>query len=260
MMTRLIGLAACLLLAACGEGPGSAAQRGAEEAGAMETLTGTVFYRERILLPPGFEVEVQLQDVSLADAPATVLASTTLTPDTGPPWPWSLSYDPAAIEDGRRYGLRATLRREGKLLFTTMDAVDPFQGDSTELLVRAVQRSAGPKLAGPTWTLVQLNGRAVGPGAGGRPVDLTLDAAESRAAGFSGCNRYTGPYSAGNAPDGSPSLSFGNMASTMMACPEGMDLEQEYLQTLRKATGYRIQDGTLALLDGEVELATFSVL
>lgn len=262
-------LAAALLvtLAACGgdtggNTPSQAQSPQREEARqTMETLTGTAYYRERILLRPGAEVEIQLQDVSLMDVPAKVLATETFTAEGGPPWSWSLSYDSAQVKPGMRYSLRATVREGGRLRFTTDTSVDPFQGDSTELLLRAVtERPAATPLEGTRWGLTVLNGRPAPAGADGRPVDLTLDPDEGRAAGFSGCNRFTGGYSIAQRRDGSPGLSFGPAAGTMMACPEGMELEQEFLQTLPKTTGYRIQGDTLTLLADEVELATFSPL
>ncbi len=38
-------------------------------------LTGTVTYRERIALSPGSVIDVQLQDVSRADAAAQIIAA-----------------------------------------------------------------------------------------------------------------------------------------------------------------------------------------
>ena len=40
---------------------------------AERTLKGEVMYRERIALPPNAVLSVQLADVSLADAPATMI-------------------------------------------------------------------------------------------------------------------------------------------------------------------------------------------
>lgn len=40
----------------------------------IQSITGSVAYRERIALPDNAVVTVYLQDVSLADAPATVIA------------------------------------------------------------------------------------------------------------------------------------------------------------------------------------------
>jgi uncharacterized lipoprotein YbaY/heat shock protein HslJ len=79
-------------------------------------LTGTVTYQERVALPPGSIIEVQLQDVSRADAPATVIASQTIT-TTGEnvPIPFTLTYDPAEIDPRFTYALSVRITVEGQL-------------------------------------------------------------------------------------------------------------------------------------------------
>lgn len=67
-------------LAACGDGAGPVGPAGENS---METIEGTVFYRERMMLPPGVEVEVQLQDISRADAMARVIATVSQVPEGG---------------------------------------------------------------------------------------------------------------------------------------------------------------------------------
>lgn len=99
-----------MALAACATTPADQAE-----------VTGTAAYRERILLPPGHVLTVRLEDVSLADAPARVLAEQ-VTPleRHGPPYAFTLSYDPAAIRDNHSYAVRAEIRDpEGRLRFTT---------------------------------------------------------------------------------------------------------------------------------------------
>ncbi|HZL85692.1 MAG TPA: YbaY family lipoprotein, partial [Candidatus Krumholzibacteria bacterium] len=108
-----------------------------------EKLTGNVLYRERMMLPPGATVTVTLEDVSRADAPAVQLAQTVFQPQGGPPFPFSLEYDPARITAGARYAVRARIDNQGQLLFTTTEFVDPFGTDAdkgVELLVRAAAR------------------------------------------------------------------------------------------------------------------------
>lgn len=83
----------------------------------MATVTGTVFYLERIALPPGAVVTVQLADVSRADAPADIIAKEVITPTTQVPIPFSLSYDPARIVATHTYVVQARMEVEGKLRF-----------------------------------------------------------------------------------------------------------------------------------------------
>ena len=104
-------------------------------------IKGTVFYRERIALPPNAVVEVQLEDVSRPDAMATVMATVTLNSENGPPYAFSIDYDPAQINSRMTYALRASIRVEGRLMFTTMDYTDPFSGNPVEVLVRRVPQT-----------------------------------------------------------------------------------------------------------------------
>lgn len=118
----LASLAACTLPA--GSGQGSA------------LITGTVSYRERMAVPTDAVVRVSLEDVSKADAPSTLIAETRFAASGGPPYAFALSYDPARIESGRRYSLRATIRLGDRLLFTSTENVPPFERESVDILVR----------------------------------------------------------------------------------------------------------------------------
>ena len=248
-------------LAACGGEQDSASDDGVPGEGVMALIEGTVFYRERIMLPPGAEVEVQLQDISRADALATVVASVLLTPDGGPPYEFAIEYDPAGIDSRMRYALRATISAGDQMMFSSTDYIDPFSGNPVEILVRRVaepvQLSDGPALQDQPWALQTLGGKPAAGGAGGKPLDIELLAADMRVGGFSGCNRYSGSYSlAGEAEQGS-ALTFGPMAGTMMACAEGAELERAYLQMLGQVTAYRLQGDTLSLLAGAEVVATY---
>ncbi len=226
----------------------------------MSVIRGQVFYRERMMLPPGSEIEVQLQDISRADAMATVMASVMLDAEGGPPYDFAIDYDPARIDPRMRYALRATISRGARLLFTTTDYIDPFAGGDVEVLVRRVAEPVSrevPALEGTVWVLQTLGGEPAPTGASGRPVDFQLLAEEGRVGGFSGCNRYTGSYGRdGVSAQGSP-LSFGPLAGTMMACEEGGELEQRYLKALAAVTAFRLDGDGLALLAGDDVVATF---
>ena len=64
-------------------------------------------------------------------------------------------------------------------------------------------------IEGTTWTLTSVDGAEP---VAGEAATLTLS--EGRAAGSTGCNRFTGTY----VLDGG-SISFGRLATTRMACP-----------------------------------------
>ncbi len=130
-----IGVLALGMLAACGGGNGPGGAPG------VARIEGNVIYRERMMLPPGAQVEVQLQDISRPDALASVMASVLLTPEGGPPFPFAIEYDPSRIDSRMRYALRATIAVDGQMLFSSTEYIDPFSGGPTagepvEVLVR----------------------------------------------------------------------------------------------------------------------------
>jgi putative lipoprotein len=225
-------------------------------------IKGQVVYRERMMLPPEAEIEVQLQDISRADAMATIMATVLLKAEGGPPYPFSIEYNPAQIDPRMRYALRATISVEDQLLFTSTDYIDPFgDGSPVEVLVRRVAEPVsrgGPALEGTVWQLQTLRGEPAAPGAEGKPVDLELLAETSRVGGFSGCNRYMGSYSKEGATERGSPLSFGPLAGTMMACQQGGELEQQYLKSLGGVTAFTIEGDVLSLLSGNDIVATFT--
>ena len=105
MRTLLPGMLLAVL-AACGSDSGggnSAAGTGSIESEEREVayIEGRVSYRERIMLPPGVVLEVQLLDVSRADVAADILTTFTSMPDGGPPYPFRIEYDPGHIQERR---------------------------------------------------------------------------------------------------------------------------------------------------------------
>jgi putative lipoprotein len=131
----MIGVCA-VLLAACGEKEGSMA--GPEQQpdnSLMRVVSGEVWYRERIALPPGAKVIVTLEDQSRAGAPADVLTDYTHVVDGPGPYSFRLVYDPSAIDDRMKYGLRARIEHDGKLLLTSTEHIDPFADEPVRIMV-----------------------------------------------------------------------------------------------------------------------------
>jgi heat shock protein HslJ len=97
-------------------------------------------------------------------------------------------------------------------------------------------------LEGTPWTLVALRGASVA----GMPhaPSLLLQADQKRASGSSGCNRYTGGYTLAG-----EHLSFGPAAGTRMACMQGMEQEQAFLDALSAVAAWRIEGQRLELRD-----------
>lgn len=97
----------------------------------QQSVTGTVAYRERILLPDNAVVTVRLQDISLADAPAVLLAEQVMeTKGAQVPFPYQLSYDAETIKPGHTYSVSARIEVNGKLRFIT-DTVYPVITDES---------------------------------------------------------------------------------------------------------------------------------
>lgn len=126
--------------------------------------------------------------------------------------------------------------------------------------VAQTEASAGAaKLEGSRWKLTKLKGQELSADEleklGPHAPNLMLDASTHRLSGASGCNRIMGAYKV----DGDH-LTFGPLAGTMMACIDGMDLEQRFKAVLADVKKWRIEGQALELLDDEgKELARFEV-
>jgi uncharacterized lipoprotein YbaY len=88
---------------------------------AAVVVSGTVTYLERMALPAGAVVTVRVSDVSIADAPAPIVAEAVITPTTQVPIPYAVAVPAASLEDGRQYSLSATITTGGDLLFTSTE-------------------------------------------------------------------------------------------------------------------------------------------
>jgi heat shock protein HslJ len=91
------------------------------------------------------------------------------------------------------------------------------------------------------WTLQTLDGAPMLPDS-----SITATFTDELITGFSGCNSYGGGYTARGR-----SLSFDEIAMTLMAClDEGvMEQERAYMEALSSVTQFRLEDDRLALLD-----------
>jgi putative lipoprotein len=141
--------------------PGWAAAQGGAQ------VTGEVLYRERIALPPSARVNVQLQDVSRAGAPAVVLAEQNVDPaGRAPPYAFALPYDPARTNPAGSHVVRAQIRDGDTLLFTSTTSYQVItRGNPTSGLQVIVQRVAGGPGAPPAVGLPATGGG----GGGGAP-------------------------------------------------------------------------------------------
>ena len=132
-----------LLLGACSGRPvGSEAAA----SGGPATISGTVSYHERVALAPDDTIRVVLEDVSLADATAPVLAEQMIAgAGKQVPIPFTLTYDTGWIRDNHRYALRVQIRSANGVLLWTTDTTHPVitnGGATDEIEIRLVRVNA----------------------------------------------------------------------------------------------------------------------
>ena len=106
-------------------------------------------------------------------------------------------------------------------------------------------------LVGPLWVLDSLPGTTALTGNGGREPDLRFGG-DGNAGGFTGCNSAGGPYHVAG-----DSIHIGPLAMTLMACEQGMELEQAYGAALDRAVRFARSDSTLQLFDSAGLVARF---
>lgn len=212
------------------------------------TVTGTATYRERIALPPEAEFEVLIQDVARAGAAATVIGRQRIVPAGQPPIRFAVPYEDSDVSPRGRYALRATVRHEGRLLFTT-DTFTPVLAGSSEPVELVMTMVPAPRVAplrGTLWRLLAMEGPEVvlnEPPA--RPIELQLLEDEPRLAASGGCNRLIGGFSLEG-----ETIRFSQLASTQMACgPQLMELERRYAEALAKVRRWSIDKRSLMLQD-----------
>ena len=111
MLRFTVPFAMALSLAACASTP---VER-------TVAVTGSIAYRERIALPPTAQIEVRLDDVSLADAPANNMATQSFASEGRQvPFAFSLTVDRADIDPRHSYAVSARITdASGKLMFIT---------------------------------------------------------------------------------------------------------------------------------------------
>lgn len=220
---------------------------------AADTITGTVTYRERMMLPPDAVLEVQFQDTSLADAPAETLATYELADPGAPPYRFAFEYDPARIDESRSYTLRATIHRGDRLMMTT-DTVYPVltlgAGTEVDMLLRMVSSDSAMKpdsdIVNTYWKILSLKGEDLPVAENQREghVILRSDGAYSATVG---CNMIGGGYTL----DGTE-VTFQPGPTTLMACVPPLDsFERDLLEVLAQAARIEVDGEAMQMLDAD---------
>lgn len=94
------------------------------------------------------------------------------------------------------------------------------------------------------WKLTRVGDATVEAVDNQREAHFVLHAEDSRVAGSTGCNRLSGSYRLEN-----DALHFGPLATTRMACLQGGETEQAFLEALEAAATWRIEGQSLTLED-----------
>lgn len=236
----LVGFAAALFAGCSADGGGRK----------TATVTGTVNYLQSAALPPGAELYIALEDVSLQDAPAGLIAERTI-PAKGreAPIPFAIEYDPKVIEDSHAYSVRAEVLVGGERRFITTQSYPVLTRDApthVDVMVMALkpETPAHSSLIGTHWALVELGGRPVAKTPTGREPYLMLLEEDARAVATGGCNQMSGRYRTADA-----ALAFSQFETTKKACPDGMDRDQALAKALQSTAGYRIDGAHLEIVD-----------
>jgi heat shock protein HslJ/uncharacterized lipoprotein YbaY len=152
-----------------------------------ESIEGTATWRERMALPPTAVLEAILEDVSRADAPVQEIARMQLSPVPNPPVTFEIAYDPARVQPGHRYAVRARILVGELLMFTTETAAEVLGADASAGRVSLMLRRAG-------------SGSAAVAGIPGSTPESGVDDGSSEANG-GGTSSSASDFAAGAPPD-----------------------------------------------------------
>jgi len=215
----------------------------------MRSLSITASYRERIALPPDAILEVELLDVSRADAPSVKIASQSYPMDRVP-FSVSLSYDDARIDSRMTYVVAARILSGERVLFRTTSAYPVITRGSPEhadlVLEQMSSTQSGPvsvpRIAGVSWSVTEIAGRAL---VADDPPTIAFQEDGSFSL-YGGCNRFHGKAEVSNGR-----IAFLQpIAGTRKACAANrMKLEQDIVQALEKTVAYQRVGTNLAFMN-----------
>lgn len=188
---------------------------------------------------PGIETTVTLRADGTYSASSRYLERDVATTGEGR-FTWSADGGSVSLtgEEAARYRVG-----ENRLTRLALDG-SVIEGALAEnyVLTKVDGGDAAVPLVGTRWRLVELRGQPV---TGlERAPELTLGAEDGRASGFGGCNTFGGGYTL----DAERlRISFGQMVSTLKACPSGMDVERTLHEVLGQVDNYSLSGGRLTL-------------
>lgn len=214
-------------------------------------LTGEVTYRERIALPDGAILTIDMIDLAVPDRPRLTVRAPIGTGEV--PLTFTLTFEDSMILPLHDYVLNAEIRAPGFLFRNTEPhPVTPLaQTAPIEIVTSPVTRqpdtpSAEPEprplpIVGITWNAALIEGSPVPP-----QMRITLLVEPSlRIGGTAGCNSYFT-----QALIGERSFTTGELATTRRTCLGNRNaIEEIYLDALRRTHSWTIDNTRLILLD-----------
>ena len=216
------------------------------------TVEGSVTYLQRIAVPPGAKLLVELRDVSLMDVASKLIAAQDYEL-TAVPQDYSLTFLDSQILETNSYAVSARITLDGELLFvtdTTYPVLTRGAGDKADMIVKMVSPTSSQvnlQLDDTKWTLIELNGTPVEKG---RDPGFAF-ARDGQFSASGGCNRFMGQAELTGTEVRFPD----RLAGTMMACTPELDTqESDFLATMPKVKSLARQGPMLQMIaeDGSV--------
>jgi putative lipoprotein len=213
----------------------------------FKTLEGSATYRQRIALHPEAVLEVELRDVSRADAPASLLSAVAVRPGKQVPIPFKLVYDDGIIDQRHTYAVSARIRLDEKIVFRNTSAHLVLTRDNPdkvevmmEMMSATSEATGAGKFFGVTWIAEDIGGGGV--------IDKARStitfAADGTVNGSGGCNNFSG-----KAKVEGERIEIGPLAATRKACiPALSDQEQKFFRALANARLFEIDERTQKLI------------
>jgi len=174
IVPMLTGIAVAVALSACADksadiqtpAPNPNAAGATQAAIQQPNVSGTVWIRQKVALPPDAVLTVTVSDASLADAPSKVIAQkVTRTEGKQAPFSFVLPFNPADIQPNARILLSAAITLNDKLIFIT-DTVQPIinqGGTKADLTLVPVTQTAMSMQSGAATTVPSTSPTQVNP-------------------------------------------------------------------------------------------------
>ncbi len=116
--------------------------------------------------------------------------------------------------------------------------------EAPEGMTETSKPSASNAIENTSWIITTLEGKKIAdPENNGRVIHFMLNSKDNRVTGYAGCNTFMGTY---KLEEGNR-ISFSQMGSTRMACPEAKINEAQILSVFETADNFTITNGKLAL-------------